>query len=68
MPDSAPSLEQQLQEARGAIADLSDGKWDKRDFRAVVVLIGALAGLLALGLQAWEASSSLPEPAADTDG
>jgi hypothetical protein len=54
--DSEPSVDDQLKVIRGAIADLSDGKWDRADIRAIAVLLGALAGLIALGLQAWEAS------------
>jgi len=50
MPD--PSLEEQIQSVREAVAELSDGKWDKGDAKAIVVLAGALAAFLALGLEA----------------
>lgn len=56
-----PSLSDQFKEARGAISDLTDGKLDKRDGRALVVLSAMLAALIAAAVSLAGQAGLLPE-------
>lgn len=76
MPDakSDPTLEEQVSDLREGFATLRDGKWDRNDARAIGVILGALAGIVALGMAALDRFDppAPPEPApieapADTD-
>jgi hypothetical protein len=53
------TVKDEIDALKGAVAELADGQWNKRDISAVITILGSLAGLASAAFLSLQAAGIL---------